>query len=193
MYRMDANNMLEIPNLLQSDSLPRNEEPGDIFMLSSEFQESESDRLPSPGDEDSDDNDNSDEFGDGWGHWSDVIGPGLRVAHPEIEADVVPEDIGVNQTPALNQAQQAGIEQSQVFNLPLEIDKFGGMAGKPIQVNKPTTSGIYQGNIGQGEQPANLYALFASQVDWEFAKWVKLRGPTSTAVTDLLNIPGVSS
>ena len=101
MYRMDANNVLDIPNLLQSNDLPRNEEPGDIFMLSSEFQESESDRPPSPGDDDSDDDDNSDGFGDDQGHWSDAIELGLRVAHPEIEADVVPEDIGVNQTPAL--------------------------------------------------------------------------------------------
>jgi hypothetical protein len=38
---------------------------------------------------------------------------------------------------------------------------------------------------------ANIYALFVSQMDWEIAKWAKLRGPGSTAFSDLLGIDGV--
>ena len=38
---------------------------------------------------------------------------------------------------------------------------------------------------------ASTWAPFQSQCDWEFARWAKLRGPTSSAVTDLLAIPGV--
>ena len=45
-------------------------------------------------------------------------------------------------------------------------------------------------NIGQGNQPTNIYAPFSSQTDWEFTRWAKLHGPISTAVIDLLNIPG---
>jgi hypothetical protein len=39
----------------------------------------------------------------------------------------------------------------------------------------------------------NLYAPFASKVDWEVARWAKLRGPGSTAVTELMEIDGVSA
>ena len=38
----------------------------------------------------------------------------------------------------------------------------------------------------------SLWAPFKSQCDWEFACWAKMRGPTSTAVTELLAIPEVS-
>ena len=37
----------------------------------------------------------------------------------------------------------------------------------------------------------SLWAPFRSQCDWEFARWAKMRGPTSTAVMELLAIPEV--
>ncbi|KAJ3575317.1 hypothetical protein NP233_g1175 [Leucocoprinus birnbaumii] len=37
----------------------------------------------------------------------------------------------------------------------------------------------------------NPYAPFNSQIDWLVARWAKLRGPGSTALSDLLGIPGV--
>ena len=176
--KTDANNKLEPSNALQSDDLPGNEEPGDVFLSSSE---SEDHGLPSSEDEDEDE-----EFGD----WLDEMD--LEAMCPEIEADVTQEDIGLDQTPALNQAQQTEVEQSQAPDLSLEVEQFGGMAGKPIRTGGPTAGWIYQGRVGREDQPENPYAPFGSRVDWEFAKWAKLRGPTSTAVTDLLNIPGVS-
>jgi hypothetical protein len=38
---------------------------------------------------------------------------------------------------------------------------------------------------------SSTWAPFQSQCNWEFARWVKLRRPTSSAVMDLLAIPGV--
>jgi hypothetical protein len=38
---------------------------------------------------------------------------------------------------------------------------------------------------------ATTWAPFASQIDWEVACWCKLRGPSSTAFSDLLKINGV--
>lgn len=38
----------------------------------------------------------------------------------------------------------------------------------------------------------NPYHPFASGVDWDLAKWAKLRGPSATSFTELLNISGVS-
>ncbi|KAI0323179.1 hypothetical protein GY45DRAFT_1236956, partial [Cubamyces sp. BRFM 1775] len=37
------------------------------------------------------------------------------------------------------------------------------------------------------------YAPFVSEIDWEFARWAKMRGPGSTAVTELLKIRGLVS
>lgn len=43
-----------------------------------------------------------------------------------------------------------------------------------------------------GDSVANAYAPFVSELDWEFARWAKMCGPGSTAVTELLKIRGVS-
>ena len=40
---------------------------------------------------------------------------------------------------------------------------------------------------------SNPYSPFASKLDWEVAKWAKLRGPSSTSLEELLGIEGVSS
>ena len=42
------------------------------------------------------------------------------------------------------------------------------------------------------DSSSNLWAPFSSQLDWEIAKWAKLRGAGSTAFSDLLAIEGVS-
>ncbi|KIY47966.1 hypothetical protein FISHEDRAFT_44259 [Fistulina hepatica ATCC 64428] len=48
----------------------------------------------------------------------------------------------------------------------------------------------YQRNLGTSE--ANIYYPFTSKLEWEFARWAKLRGPSSTAATELLSIEGLS-
>lgn len=45
---------------------------------------------------------------------------------------------------------------------------------------------------GNDHQEDNMYAPFKSKLDWDFARWAKLRGPGSTATNELLNINGVS-
>ncbi|KAG1852717.1 hypothetical protein F4604DRAFT_1883476 [Suillus subluteus] len=37
----------------------------------------------------------------------------------------------------------------------------------------------------------NIYAPFASKIDWEMARWAKLQGPSSTAFSDLLSIESI--
>ncbi|KAJ6558402.1 hypothetical protein B0H19DRAFT_1376819 [Mycena capillaripes] len=71
------------------------------------------------------------------------------------------------------------------------VDKYpGGLAGKPISTTLDQTSEkAYESTIGSTE--SNPYAPFTSKMDWELAKWAKLRGAGSTAFTDLLNIEGV--
>ncbi|KDQ20398.1 hypothetical protein BOTBODRAFT_100224 [Botryobasidium botryosum FD-172 SS1] len=83
-------------------------------------------------------------------------------------------------------------------------------AARPdIPPNGPTVLKFTKGNAGapidgahalpeyevlyarlDGHDPANVYAPFTSEMDWKFAKWAKLRGPSSTAVAELLDMPG---
>lgn len=42
-----------------------------------------------------------------------------------------------------------------------------------------------------GEARENVYAPLSCQMEWDFARWAKLRGPSSTALTELLKIDGV--
>ncbi|KAJ3567978.1 hypothetical protein NP233_g6016 [Leucocoprinus birnbaumii] len=41
------------------------------------------------------------------------------------------------------------------------------------------------------QSPDNPYSPFSSEVNWEIARWAKLRGPSSTAFSELLAIEGV--
>ncbi|KAH8983326.1 hypothetical protein EDB86DRAFT_2811652 [Lactarius hatsudake] len=47
---------------------------------------------------------------------------------------------------------------------------------------------------GQALYPGTegIWSPFRSQRDWDFARWAKKRGPTSTLVTELLAIDGIS-
>ncbi|KAM6496353.1 hypothetical protein JOM56_009059 [Amanita muscaria] len=58
-----------------------------------------------------------------------------------------------------------------------------------------STSGLTQNQCYEGQiskSSSNPYTPFTSKLDWEIAKWAKLRGPSSTAFTELMAIDGVS-
>ncbi|KAJ3792080.1 hypothetical protein GGU11DRAFT_761066, partial [Lentinula aff. detonsa] len=63
-------------------------------------------------------------------------------------------------------------------------------AGAPIERQGTIVSenSRYFQNLKAG---ANPWAPFHSQTEWEIARWAKLRGPSSTALTELLSITGV--
>jgi hypothetical protein len=54
----------------------------------------------------------------------------------------------------------------------------------------PNRNDSYQSRLRDDK---NLWAPFSSQIDWEIARWAKLRGPSSTAFSDLLAIEGVGA
>ncbi|THU82124.1 hypothetical protein K435DRAFT_808551 [Dendrothele bispora CBS 962.96] len=79
------------------------------------------------------------------------------------------------------------------------VQHFGGQAGAIVDSAGPATlmphnpsDGFwnYQSQI-QGSVD-NMYAPFSSRMDWEIARWSKMRGPGSTAFTELLSIEGIS-
>ena len=73
----------------------------------------------------------------------------------------------------------------------INIEYFPGKeAARPINI--PTTCEsaftIYQQQLNND----NMYAPFASKLDWKVAEWAKLHGPSSSAFNELLQIDGVS-
>ena len=67
----------------------------------------------------------------------------------------------------------------------------GGMAGAIHSKAKLGENQKYERQMGK-ESQENVYAPFASQLDWEVAKWAKMRGPSSTSFTELMTLDGVS-
>lgn len=69
------------------------------------------------------------------------------------------------------------------------IDKFPfGSPGAPIPGMLRGSSAYEMLQETRADTP---WAPFSSQLDWEVARWAKMRGQTSTAVAELLAIPGV--
>ena len=78
-------------------------------------------------------------------------------------------------------------------NIQTYIDRFPGRAGEiigPMPLTRDPAHVHYMNSVNGRSNP---WAPFASEIDWEVAKWAKLRGPSSTAFSDLLAIPGVST
>lgn len=69
----------------------------------------------------------------------------------------------------------------------------GGLAGSPITSDSTrAASGYHEYQTQLDSGGTNPYTPFTSRIDWEVAQWAKLRGPGSTALTDLLKIEDVS-
>ncbi|KII85168.1 hypothetical protein PLICRDRAFT_116589 [Plicaturopsis crispa FD-325 SS-3] len=68
-----------------------------------------------------------------------------------------------------------------------------GRAGEIIRQDTDNYELYRQKLAGSAAQTnrVNIWAPFASEIDWKVARWAKLRGPSSTALTELLNIDGV--
>lgn len=85
-------------------------------------------------------------------------------------------------------------QHEQVRSAPVHIVPFDG-AGTPTpqQPGQDQSSASGYTSYEQKVDPKarNPYTPFASRMDWEIARWAKLRGSGSTAFTDLLAIPEV--
>ncbi len=69
------------------------------------------------------------------------------------------------------------------------VDHFPfASAGAPIH-GMPHGNSVYESQRGTGGE--TIWSPFTSQCDWLFARWAKMCGPTSSAVTELLAIPEV--
>lgn len=63
-------------------------------------------------------------------------------------------------------------------------------AGAVVSYVYQSVDDHYSGGLGS---PRNSWAPFTLEIDWKVANWAKMRGPGSTAFSDLLAIGGVSA
>lgn len=71
------------------------------------------------------------------------------------------------------------------------VVKFAG-AGEALRTHpSPVGYQRYASDLGAEENGPTEWAPFLTRRDWEVARWAKLRGPSSTALSELLKIDGV--
>ncbi|KAJ6609589.1 hypothetical protein B0H10DRAFT_2166296 [Mycena sp. CBHHK59/15] len=85
-------------------------------------------------------------------------------------------------------AEEHAAGEQQVHQQPFIVEFTDGDAGAPLRRGEAGYD-RYMADLGD---PANTWAPFTSKLEWELAQWEKLRGPGSTAFTDLLKISGVT-
>ncbi|KAF8871151.1 hypothetical protein BD779DRAFT_1680609 [Infundibulicybe gibba] len=103
----------------------------------------------------------------------------------------VPGDFDLDQSPLPAQPPQPVDENANTATGGEPVKPFvetlqSSRAGEPLpeHVLEPGYSGYKTGLAGGNNQ----WAPFNSKLDWELARWAKVRGPGSTAVSDLLGI-----
>ena len=71
--------------------------------------------------------------------------------------------------------------------------RFGGRAGEALSVPLEHVGYMgYSHALHTEDDTPNEWAPFSTCTEWELAQWAKLRGPSSTALSELLKIDGVS-
>lgn len=108
----------------------------------------------------------------------------------EDEELLIPEQLSLPDHPSgRTQSPSSDSTPAALRNVQEYVTKFGGLAGTPLP-GRARSNLMY--DLYQHKTQGKPWGAFQSQTDWEFARWAKLRGPTSTAVSELLNIDGVS-
>jgi hypothetical protein len=107
-----------------------------------------------------------------------------------------PENTGSNTgSDTQSEVPDTGLEDEEFVHLPTEpraepvkVSFPGQRAGEVLAEGIPTMN-EYENNLGGPAQ--NPYSPFNSEIDWEVAKWARLRGPSATSFTEFLQINGV--
>jgi hypothetical protein len=108
----------------------------------------------------------------------------MVIDHP---ADNLLADVPEEHGPQTNQSEAGSFNTGStviVDHFPLDA------AGAPIS-GIPRGHSLYE--MCQAGLSGSEWAPFQSQHDWEFARWAKSTGVTSTTVSNLLTIPKVCS
>ncbi|KAH9161601.1 hypothetical protein EDB89DRAFT_1913803 [Lactarius sanguifluus] len=99
------------------------------------------------------------------------------MANPDQKEDLPPES---------NSFRLRGGYERPLKNDPF-VDKFPGIAGCSHTVND---NAEMDAAPALGTNNLNPFAPFSGKMEWEIARWAKLRGPGSTAFNELMSIEG---
>lgn len=111
-------------------------------------------------------------------------GPSTTTMLNQPTDDDMPEDMD----DPIDEIPQIEVQNSETPST-VVIDRFPfGNPGAPIP-GLPQGLSAYESY--QAAASESVWAPFRSQVDWKFAHWAKMCGPTSSAVMELLAIPEV--
>ncbi|KAJ7846002.1 hypothetical protein B0H13DRAFT_2238970 [Mycena leptocephala] len=114
-----------------------------------------------------------------------------RASHSATNEDTAMQDVRRPEPNAAPNREVRKAAEDRFHHKPI-VEKYPGRsAGKQIPSDNPkSTEESYRSSLGDSTN-TNPYAPFKSKMDWDIAKWAKLRGSGSTAFTDLLNVDGV--
>lgn len=90
----------------------------------------------------------------------------------------------------INLQESEGTESGEESEVRPTIVHFPGKRAGEVYSRGITSMQEYENALGGPSE--NPHFPFTSKTDWELAKWAKLRGPSATSFTELLNISGVS-
>jgi len=90
----------------------------------------------------------------------------------------------------LTHAERQHLEES-IWVKPLISEYPDRNAGQVYTSDSYSGYKDYEDQLDSQADTSNCYAPFTSKVDWEFARWAKLRGPGSTSASELMAIDGV--
>ena len=116
--------------------------------------------------------------------------PERQIQGPNI-AEQVPEWAEPDAFPSYRPFRLRGGFEEPLSNRP-EIVKFSAGNAGAVHGRKRHNGNLgYHQSLSDADDP-NPYRPFASKLDWEIGRWAKMRGPGSSALTELLSIEGVS-
>ena len=117
----------------------------------------------------------------------EILSRGVNVP-PAATINIDPPNTTLSSAPPPEDGIGTGTEMGTPHPNALAIVQFpNGCPGAPLGVDQGLSA--YEATYNTlGE---SIWAPFRSQRDWEVAHWAKMRGPSSTAMTELLAIPEV--
>jgi hypothetical protein len=164
-----------------NDNPPQNFE-GDLYGNNYQKQDfpgfDDAPHLPADGSDDEDDAMGDEE--DGW--------EPEPINQPAGDGDIPPP---VTANPIPSNRHESHNRLSQKPSIRLFNDRPSRNAGAPLANMNRTSYETYQDALPKANTVPNIWAPFASKIDWEIARWAKLRGPSSTALSELLRVEGV--
>lgn len=134
---------------------------------------------------DGSDDDGDDAVGDDEDGWEPE-----PLDQPAGDRDIPPPPVSVNPVPLNRHESHNRLSQKPIIRL--FNDRPDRNAGAPLENLTKTSYETYQDALPKANAVPNVWAPFASKIDWEIARWAKLRGPSSTALSELLRVEGVS-